>query len=371
MTRHTRLFFSLMRIAAGNASRFPVQPTADDWQALLAEAQRQAVAGWTFAAIERLPEEQRPPRDVLLSWYARCEQVRQANRQVNADAVAVCHRVKQDGFSCCVLKGQGLSTLYPKPLLRTPGDIDLWVDGGYQRVLPYIRQRFPETHVCFHHAEVSQPGVTCVEYHFIPIWLNSPVANYRLQRYFRDQAARQFAHEITLPEGAGQITMPTATFNAVYVLLHIFRHLLEEGVGLRQVTDYYYCLQQLSEEQRSEVRSTLSRLGMTHFAAAVMYVLREALGMSESALLLSPDERRGRKLLREIMLAGNFGHHDSRTDWGKRQNAWGRFVETFRRNLRFLSDYPVEVLCDPLSKIRHYLWHVTLPWRYPQPPISN
>ncbi len=63
--------------------------------------------------------------------------------------------------------------------------------------------------------------------------------------------------------------------------IDIYRHLLDEGVGLRQLVDYYYILQHSSESERQEAVVTLTSFRMKRFVGAVIYVMQEVLGMEE------------------------------------------------------------------------------------------
>ena len=40
----------------------------------------------------------------------------------------------------------------------------------------------------------------------------------------------------------GEIAIPTVEFNLIFQLTHIYAHLMNEGIGLRQLLDYYYVL---------------------------------------------------------------------------------------------------------------------------------
>lgn len=78
---------------------------------------------------------------------------------------------------------------------------------------------------------------TEVEAHFTPSVLKSPWTNRRLQKWFEEQAADQFEHK----NEAG-LCVPNDEFNLVFLLIHVYRHLFGEGVGMRQVMDYYFAL---------------------------------------------------------------------------------------------------------------------------------
>ena len=364
----TELFFSLIRAAVSGGSLTAV-PIAEEWRAAFGEACRQTLAGVLYAAVERLPKEQRPPKDVLLNWYALAERTRQENRRINGDAAALTALLYAQGRRCAVLKGQGVALLYPDPLLRAPGDIDLWVEGGRRGVMAWLRKEgWPVGEVVYHHAHAELPVRASVEVHFRPSWAYNPLRNRRMQRYFKAEADGQFAHIVTLPDGAGEVAAPTDAFNRVYLLAHIYRHLFSEGIGLRQLADYYYCLRRTSDEgELAATRRTLHRLGLTRFASAVMHVEEEVFGLERRHMPVAPDAREGRFLLSEIMLAGNFGYHDARNSHAAGEVAAGRFMRRTRRNLRFVRHYPDEALWTAPFKVWHWLWRLCHGYLRPQP----
>ena len=154
-----------------------------------------------------------------------------------------------------------------------------------------------------------------------------------------------------------ELPTPSIAFNRVYILVHIYRHLFHEGIGLRQLLDYYFVLAQgFTEEEREATMCTLRSLRMQRFTAAVMWVLQEVYGMDDRYLLTQPDEREGRFLLSEIMLAGNFGQYDERLQHERGESAlhWG--LRKVKRNFRFVRSYPSEVLWSPLFKLWHWVW---------------
>lgn len=353
------LFFALIRVAAGTATALSQKYGNTEWHAAYEEAQRQAVAGWLYGAIEKLPADQRPPREVLLAWYATAERIKQMNARLNDAAVTLVATLGKNGFSTCILKGQGVALLYPNASLRTPGDIDIWMSGGRHHVVQYVRAKHPNEAVRYHHIGFPIYKDVEVEAHFMPSWMNSPCRNRRLQRYFKAASPTQMAHFAKLADGSErEIPVPTASFNAVYILLHIFRHLLGEGIGLRQVADYYYVLLALTKTERNEVNELLKEMGLSRFASAMMYVQQQLFGLDDEYLITSPDEAAGRFVIDEIMLAGNFGKTDPRLVRKTRETAFYRFRRSLRRNMRFVHYFPNETLCDPVFKLWHYAWQV-------------
>ena len=59
------------------------------------------------------------------------------------DSAKVCRNFEQEGFRCCILKGQGNALLYPDPYMRTPGDIDIYLEGGRKRIMEYVNRVCP------------------------------------------------------------------------------------------------------------------------------------------------------------------------------------------------------------------------------------
>ena len=165
-----------------------------------------------------------------------------------------------------------------------------------------------------------------------------------------------FANALDVQGAEERIPVPTLKLNRVFILVHIYRHLFSEGIGLRQLLDYYYVLNQgFTEEERRETLQVLASLKMLRFAGAVMYVLQRVFGMDDRYLLLPSDEKEGRFLLNEIMLSGNFGHYDERIKRNKKDGELNIFLRRVTRNFRFLKCYPSEVLWSPLFKIWHYV----------------
>lgn len=164
-----------------------------------------------------------------------------ANVRLNDAAIHVSEWFRKKGFRTCILKGQGNALMYPNPYSRTPGDIDIWVEGEDKRVISFVRSISPHEKACYHHIEFpSYKGVE-VEVHYRPSFLLCFWHNRKLQKYYERVKEQQFSHRVMLGE-QGEIAIPTAEFNLIFQLTHIYSHLMNEGIGLRQLVDYYYVL---------------------------------------------------------------------------------------------------------------------------------
>lgn len=317
-------------------------------------AEEQAITAFVFPALEILNRSgQKPPAELLYEWIGLAEQVRAQNELMNREAARLTALFENEGHRTAILKGQANARLYrhtditditenfrghtgiadstervATTLLRQPGDIDIWVSGGKDRVVQTLRKLHlidgdmakyhsaEKAEDSYHHVHLPQneKGVD-VEVHFRPSSGNrDPFTNRRLQKYLSQEIERE--NEMV---GEG-FRVPSLRFALVMQLAHIQRHALEFGVGLRQVIDYYFLLRKWKNNNQWKIlaeasapsgradNGKLKNLGLHHIAGALMWVMKEVLLMDEDWMIARPDEKRGRMLLDIIMAGGNFGH---------------------------------------------------------------
>ena len=455
-------FFAFQRYCLGSKSDVSKVIAGMDWQELYSFASKQALLGLCFEGIERLGEEypeelKRNPigRELLMTWMGKAQQIRRQNMKVNAVASKLFSMLREDGLRCCILKGQGNALMYPNPYSRTPGDIDVWIDASRERIMEYAQKKYElGDDIRLQHLETSLDGVP-VELHFFPCSMNNPIYHARLQKWFKRNADLQCSHIVGLPDGAGDIAIPTTAFNVVYQLTHLYHHFFDEGIGMRQIIDYFLVVNDFSknvfldydfsnhpvplskegstfspspsssgsgdvtapsrcsEPLRSKdggaskpspdcagwdrrgvsgdtssascssasgssitsvrsafttdssastalvvVQRELKYLGLWKFAGAVMYVLKEVLGLAEDKMIVPMDEKRGRLLLAEILDGGNFGRHFTKYAGFTHQSMGKKYFLKIWRNMHFVRYYPAEALSEPIFRTWHFFWRV-------------
>ena len=360
-------FFAFQRYCLGYKGNMSKIVAGIDWQELYSFASKQALLGLCFEGIERLgkeyPEElkQNPiGRELLMTWMGKAQQIRRQNMKVNAVASKLFSMLREDGLRCCILKGQGNALMYPNPYSRTPGDIDVWIDASRERIMEYTQKKFElGDDIRLQHLETSLDGVP-VELHFFPCSMNNILYHARLQKWFRRNADLQCSHIVGLPDGAGDIAIPTTAFNVVYQLTHLYHHFFDEGIGMRQIIDYYYVVSMLNVncEMLTWLQKDLKHLGLWNFAGAVMYVLKEVLGLSEEKMIAPMDEKRGKLLLAEILDGGNFGRHFTKYAGFTHQSMGKKYFLKIWRNMHFVRYYPAEALSEPIFRTWHFFWRL-------------
>ena len=296
-------------------------------------------------------------KELLLQWMAESQMLEKANVRLNDAAILVSEWFWKKGFRTCILKGQGNALMYPNPYSRTPGDIDIWVEGGDKRVISFVRSISPHEKACYHHIEFpSYKGIE-VEVHYRPSFLLYFWHNRKLQEYYESVKEEQFSHRVMLGE-QGEVAIPTTEFNLIFQLTHIFSHLMNEGIGLRQLVDYYYLISMLNVncEMLTSLQKELTDLGLWKFAGAIMYIMHEVFGMPASRLIVPPNEKYGRFVLNEVLEAGNFGRHDERNRFGRSQ--LGHNLQRVYRDIRLVRYFPAEALSEPIFRVWHFFWRM-------------
>lgn len=356
MLKQQKIFFDFLRFCIGSAKEIPDSLKEADWKELYRIAQKQALLGVLFYGIQRLPKELAPEQKLLMQWMVMAEMIRKQNIRLFQDSVKVCQNFENEGFANCILKGQGNALLYPDPYMRTPGDIDIYLSGGRKRIMKYVDQVCPNQVMRYHHVDFPVLK-TAIEVHFTPSYMFCPIHNRRMQKWFEKVKGDQCAHRVSLSDGYGDIYVPTASFNVIYILSHLYRHIFTEGIGLRQLLDYYYVL--ISDDLlliRDRVQKDLKQLGLWKFAQAVMFVMKEVFGLSENKMIAPINEKEGRFLLDEIMRGGNFGQYDNRMGSKVGESKIHRYFSMNLRNLRFVKHYPTEAFCEPVFRTWFALW---------------
>ena len=377
MLKQQKIFFDFLRFCIGSAKEIPDSLKEADWKELYAIAKKQALIGVLFHGIGQLPKELAPEQKLLMQWMVMAEMIRKQNIKLFQDSVKVCQNFENDGFANCILKGQGNALLYPNPYMRTPGDIDIYLSGGRKKIMKYVDRVCPNQVMRYHHVDFPVMK-TAIEVHFTPSYMFFPIHNSRMQKWFGKVMDLQCSNVVTLPDGYGEITVPTVNFNVIYILSHLYRHVFTEGIGLRQLLDYYFVLVKwhtdltnLTDSNKSlpqmtqistdldALRHELKYLGLWKFAGAVMFVMKEVFGLSEDRMIAPMDEKEGRFLLAEIMQGGNFGQYDTRLGSKENEGKLHRYLRMSLRNLRFVKHYPTEALSEPLFRTWFALWKKT------------
>lgn len=364
--------YLLLQISLGisSADSFPLlDETA--WQDIKDAAEKHAIIGVVWGGIEKLPLEKQPPRHMKLTWMADAEIIKKRNMKMDKACVKIVRILEKMGLPSVILKGQAIAKLYPNPYYRTSGDIDALIlpqyliaeYGDINHSVKPIRKKIQalgkgviDKKIVYHHTTWRFSDVE-IEVHHRSMQLNSPAQN---------KAYQQWAKGIkTVP--CGEYNTADVEYNLVFMLAHIYHHLLFEGVGLRQVCDYAVLLQAVAKEYPgkeerqklfSRVNEQIAACKMTRFLTGLMWIMQTVFALPSEMLMAKPDETVGRFIMKEIEQAGNFGQHDERIRHERLSSVVGKFIERTKHRMRFLQLFPEEILWDIPFRLWHYVWRV-------------
>lgn len=379
MSTLSYLLLPFLRVALGIQNSLTAIPSKEEWHTLFIECKRQALLGIGFVAVEELHKKGITcPKTIALQWAALAQQIKARNRQMTEECRRITDLLREDGFESCILKGQGNLMYYPYQIvgLRQSGDIDVWVtpvretSNNVSAILSYAEQKMgTELEARYHHADISLSSITNVELHYRLAFLCAPWRNYRFQKW-----GEKYMPTCMQNKTAQGFATPTTAFNTIYQLLHIYRHFFEDGIGLRQLMDYYFVLKKYENERNNsmetislqEVQHTLKYLGLWKFSQAVMWTLAEAFEEKhedQTWMIVPENEKDGEIVLQEIMMGGNFGQYDERDGTIKSKSVIYHAWWKSKRLFRFALQYPEEVFCELPFRIWHYFWRKLHLWK--------
>ena len=358
------LLFELVQVALGEKTLLSHTPSADEWEDIYRQSEKQAVLGVCFHGVQRLKEQkQYPPKELLFKWIAIVEQIKKQNILAFRRSSEIVNIFAELGFRNCILKGQGNALMYTNPYIRMSGDIDIWVDASRKDINNYVKTKYPDAFEQEDHIEFPIFKDIEVEVHYKPCTLLSLSVNRKFLKWCQSVIDVQMRHEVKLPEDMGKICVPTAEFNVIFQMAHIMIHFFIEGIGLRHFIDYFYVLKTNTNQRsmthrndnRMKITNLFKELGLMNFARGVMWIEKECLGLEDDYLLVEPDERRGKVILNEMLEGGNFGHYDERFK-SRNKGYIARGLTDVYRLLRLATVFPTESLWKICRKVENQKW---------------
>lgn len=289
------------------ASAFPL--SAGEWERVFTLARQQTVTGIAFRGLDFLPEEAAPPMGIMAKWMAHADRIEQSNRVMNETVARLYGHFASAGVEAVLQKGQGVAAMYPEPLLRECGDIDLYFPGhdGVSDPLAGIdgavREKQPDDSWSY-----VVDGII-VEHHTDLLDIQSPRAKRYVKRLIEEKG---FEKVVTGDEV--EVLVPAPEVNLLLLSSHILKHAFGVGIGLRQFCDYavarrYYEGRVNEEEMREIWRMT----GLEKWQDLLEGFLVKKTGV----------------LLDIVLKGGNFGVY-SKDRVNVPRARWARKVQTFK-----------------------------------------
>ena len=313
------VFCNLLRVTLGLSHEFPYNLSDKDWNMLFLMAKQQTLLGVVYNAFSQLPKESQPSRLIAIRWSGAAEMVRGVNRLMNQEAARYTNLFKEKGIKSVILKGQANARLYPDPLSRQAGDIDIWIPGGYEGVARLLLEMGLISEKSFvddkiHHIGFRNENNIEIEVHHKA----SSDILFR-NKEFQELLLEEIDNAMLAPEG---FYVPSIRFALLMQLVHLQHHFFYGGLGLRQYTDYYMLLKHSTESDREYVWKCIKRFGLGCACSAVMGLLEIVFELPREQMLCAPSKKRGLRLYKMAFDGGNFGKHAQKEKGGFLLKRW-------------------------------------------------
>lgn len=299
-------FFKILQCALWG-EKFDQPLTAEEFLWVMALAEQQTVMGLVFDLLSG--QQSGADRKVVLKYAGKYAKIQRKNQSANIelqDFVSICH---QNAIDMLVVKGQTIGILYPNPLLRISGDIDFLIKDDYYVVKPQIEEAFgvqlPKKMI---EREISfTRNKMLYELHNNLIAFGSK----RNKAYWKQLMDEMWKEPFYVTVDEIRVRTLPPTVNAVYLFIHLFFHLIREGVGLRQFCDWAVFLHAYRDKiDVEQLKSILERLDIIKAFRAFGHILVGDLGLPSSSfpLEITTEDMKWRKtILRDVFKGGNFG----------------------------------------------------------------
>lgn len=354
------VFIELLQLSLGLTDTLSATPDEQMWEIIFRQAKRQSLLGVCFEGINKLPQEQIPPREIRHKWLVTVNKMKSNNALMCSMASRLTREFAERGIRSCVLKGVGVASYYPEPLYRQNGDIDIWVECDRKTAIKATTELTSVQQVVYHHLIVDPIENIEVEVHTTPSWLCNPFLNKDVQKWFAQMKEEQMNCRVENYWNGSEeyFCHPRPGFDLVYSMMHIFRHLCDEGIGLRHMVDYYFILKGSTKQDREMAARTLESFHLEKILKAVCHVMKALFNMTDEQLPAAADPEEGEKLMKEMWRGGNFGISDPRNRHAQGENIVRRFFRKQKRQLDFARTFPKEVPWIGPWRAWHLLWRV-------------
>lgn len=346
LVTHKKTYLDFIRYCIIPNEPIPKEVSEIDWEDYMQYCNRQGVIGLVFEGMQKA--DIRIPQAKLFEWIGFSESIKAQNKIVNKRILQIQKFFEEKNCRTCVLKGQANGLMYPNPEVRSPGDIDIWVEGKREDIIKMVLEVTPEAHYSIHHIKLPIFKDVSVEVHYRPMYLSNWFKDKILQRYISEIEERQFSNKVPLADG--EIGCLTDDFNAVYQILHMYAHFFSSRNNFKQFIDYYYLLKKgLTEEGKHVCAEKFKELGIEKYASGIMWVMEKVLGLDAALLVIPSNEKIGRLILKESAYFGTYSTNNLKY-----------VLEQLKANLRIVRYFPKDVLISPLFLVWHQWWRLKM-----------
>ncbi len=347
-------FFSLLRAGLWNSTiDETIFEGVVDWKKILQLSHSQTVAPIVFDGIQGLVNT-RCEKRALMEWISITQKIESRNNQLNKSLGYFVNTYRKVGLDPVVIKGQCIAKYYNNPRHRQPGDIDFYFSNGYE-ISNEIVAKLPnarESEATTYHKAFNIGGIS-IENHlrFVDFYSHKNKKTWDNVLGLLENNMYEIVKIEILDGEEIEVKTFSPQLNSIYLFLHLQHHLLQTGIGMRQVCDWA-CLWYAKEKKidKELFLKVVDMLPIRRSMTALAWIVENYLGLPKGIIPLDTTSKQACKdgafLLEDIMSGGNFGKDFGFMDGFKRNNHLNNirtYISALKRMIKLRRLCPSEV----------------------------
>lgn len=291
----------------------PYTPESDvDWVAVYRESECQAVRLQTFCNHHRIPS---VPDGLREDFRRYLTFILLRSTRIHSAHTLLHEAMTQNGIPYVILKGAASASYYPDPMTRAMGDVDFYMDReDVERAMAVLREKgfevedYDPQNPDGYHLAVQKDQVH-MELHYRLPGIPAGAAGEVVTSYLSDIREQATFCRTSLTA----CMLPSAFHHGLIMLMHLQRHLVCEGIGLRHLCDWAVFVHSFSPEVFTDLfGERLKRAGLWRLARLLSLAAVKFVGLPEQPWMREDDfdEALAEALMCDIVKGGNFGNKD-------------------------------------------------------------
>lgn len=240
-----KLFLNLVRLGIGHDSITQTQHV--DWDDIYTFASQQELLAVVLDGIEKLPGDNRPPKEVLLNWIGEVLQsYEQRYDSYQKAIVTLAGYFSSKGLNSMLIKGHACGINWPNPKHRPCGDIDIWMFGKQEEADNLVRkEKGIMVDTSHHHHTTFEWNGFLVENHYDFVNTKDLKTSKSMEKIFKE-LGQDDSNWIEV--GGERVYIPSPDLHALFLIRHLALHFASVNVNLRQLIDWAFFVEKHTSE---------------------------------------------------------------------------------------------------------------------------
>lgn len=293
MTDIHQTFVLLVRLGIETSSEVSF-PEYINWEDIWTIANKQGLSAVVLDEIEKLPNNQRPPKELLLNWIGGVMHEESSYSFQLKSSMEMAFLLQQYKIKTYVLKGITVAECYPHPSHRRSADLDCYLlssvgkENVWEEGNSIIEKKgFEVKRNYYKNSTWYLPGLTVENHRFLtPFRGNRRLTKLEalLQQMLQtDDTDNKF--------GGTELYRPPVMVSALFMIEHVYSHFLHEGLNWRHVLDWMmFSKKHYEEVDWPQLNNWINEFGFREFYTSYYSLGKYLLGEIEEEELTDKDK---------------------------------------------------------------------------------